>query len=460
MQDNIWKKTLAQIEIKLNDESLFNRFFKFTTLLSIENQTAKIGTWGTFANQILSTKYKSMIIEILSFVYGKKLKIEFNIDKKMQELQSKDKEEVIDEIDVTETPLLQIHDDTDISLSIKLKKSGIDLKHSFSNFIVGSSNQLAHAAAKASSVDSRTFNPLFIYGKTGLGKTHLAHAVGRSIVEKDLSSKVLYVASETFLNELVSSIRTNKTLDFKKKYRELDTLIIDDIQMISKWVATQDEFFNTFNTLQSAGKLVILISDRPPEEIENLEQRLRSRFQGGMSVVIENPDLETRLAILNSKQIEFGTKLSQTILRDIAKLVNENIRELEGALNKVALMQSLKPEKELRYDEIQTILNKTAKEKRKEVKPMQVMEVVAAHYEIKVSELKSARRTANLALARQICMYIFAEEFRYKLEDIARFLNKKDHTTVLHGRDKVKQMIEEDGRFQKEVEGILNDILD
>lgn len=456
----LWKKTLAQLEIRLNDESSFRRYFKFSKLIKIEDSVATIGTCGSFISQIIQTRYKPLVLEILSQNYGKKISLKFEVDDEMLKLSQTDRNEVV--VDNDDVPLLNSAIGIDESVMHRLEKAGINPKYSFASFVLGDSNRFAHAAAfSVINNPNVRLNPLFIYGKTGLGKTHLAQAVGRAMIEKDISKRVLYVPSETFLNDLVGSIRTTKTTEFRKKYREIDCLIIDDIQMISRWVETQSEFFNTFNALNLANKQVILISDRPPEEIEKLEERIRSRFQGGISALVIEPELETRFAILLQKQKELNTSLSHQTLRDISRLVSSNVRELEGSLMKINLMQSLKPGVEISYIEIETLLGKTVTAtKRKSVKPQDVIKDVSEFYNFKVSEIKGNVRTANLALARQVCMYILSKEFGIKLEEIARLLNKRDHTTVLHAKNKIEQKLKNEPLFAREIEKIVTKILE
>lgn len=444
---DIWKKTLTQIEIRISDTGLYNRFFKFSKLLKIDLDTATVGTSGSFALQILNSKYKSTIQDLLSINYGKKLKVKFIIDETITKEYNEARVESEEEHIVEEPSLLNMKDGMNKDVSDKISKSGLNPKHTFSSYIVGDSNQMAHAAALSISKFPGTYNPLFIYGNTGLGKTHIAQAISIKIIESDISKKVLYITSENFLNDLVRSIKTNSTPEFRRKYRELDCLIIDDIQMISRWVETQKEFFNTFNELHNIQKQVILISDRPPEDIENLEDRLKSRFNGGLSVKIHEPGLETRIAILQQKAKEKNMVISGEVIRDIARLVTNNVRELEGAINKIGLMQSLKPNHNLTLDEIENILGKTAREKRKDLKPNEIINIVSSFFEVTSAEIKGDKRLAKISVARQTVMYIMVKEFGYRLEEVAKFVNRKDHTTIIHGRDNIQNKIDSDKKY-------------
>src|SRR5690606_14580206 len=263
---------------------------------------------------------------------------------------------------------------------------------------------------------------------------------------------------EAFMNDMVKGIKTGQSEKQRQKYRLLDVLIIDDMQLISTWVHTQTEFFNTFNELYNLGKQIILIADRRPEDIKSIESRLRSRMQGGMVVEIAQPDFETRLAILQRKADASGYMLKPAILEFIARTVNDNVRELEGALQKVALFNQMKPDGDLTLEEVAHTIGKDAKSKREQIKVPKVLKEVAKSFGVTVKDMKGPRRTKELALARQVAMYILREEFNYKLEEVAKFLNREDHTTVLHAIDKVKsKMMLQDG-FNRQVAQIITNI--
>lgn len=455
---SIWKKTLAQIEIKISDTDSFNRFFRFSQINVISSDSAEVAFAGQFITNIVKNKYKELITETLQLNVGKKVKVSFVSDNTLaQSLQKYNSQDIIEDPD--DIPLFQLNDGLANSESLKLEKCQINSKYTFANFIVGNSNRLAHAAALAiANTQGRKINPLFIYGKPGLGKTHLAQAVGRQLIERDFATKVLYVASETFLNDLVNSIKTNKTNDFKKKYRELDCLIIDDIQMISKWVETQTEFFNTFNALSLSDKQIILISDRPPEEIEKLEERIRSRFSGGLVVNIMEPELETRVAILIQKQKELETNLPHQTLNDIARIVMGSIRELEGALAKINVFQSIRKGELLSSAEIESILGKTVTERKMRMKPQEVIKFVCERYGFEPKEVKSTTRVANVALVRQICIYVLYKEFKLTLEDIAKIFGKKDHSTIIHSRNKIEKKLKAETDFRNQMNKLIDEI--
>ncbi len=446
----LWKTTLAQIEIKLDAPAQFKTFFQETKLIKVDGTNAVIGVPNPYTSEWLKSRYEKIIKETISYVYGSPLNPIFEIYQK----------ELVDTRQQKElSPLLSAENGVMGNLIEIISKSGLNPKYSVSNYIVGNSNRIAHAAALAV-IDKpgESYNPLFMHGKTGVGKTHLAQAIGRAILERSPHKKVLYTASEGFMNEMVRGIKTNQMDNYRKRYRAIDVLIIDDMQLISKWVHTQEEFFNTFNEMYNAQKQVILIADRRPEEIQNIESRLRTRMQGGMVVDLANPDFETRLAILQRKAEASGIQLRPPVLEFIARAVTDNIRELEGALQKVALFNQLKPNGELTLEEVAHTIGKDAQTKREQVKVPQVLKEVSKSFAITVKDLKGPRRIKELALARQVAMYILREEFNYKLEEIARYLNRQDHTTVIHAIDKIKsKMMVQDG-FNRQVSEIITSI--
>jgi chromosomal replication initiator protein len=450
---DIWKIVLAQIEVKLESPAHFKTWFKDTTLISIEGGMAKIGVKNSYTSEWLKKRHYKLISSTLSYVYNKDCSLEFVIDKG---LVNKPNAKIKPEDIANESPILNVGEIFDKNVKSLLSKAKLNESYNFKNYVVGPSNKLAHAAAMGVARNpGQSYNPLFIYGKTGLGKTHLAQAIGSFIIEKDPEKKVLYVSSEGFLNDMVKSIRSGKSAEFRQKYRTLDLLIIDDIQFLSKWQETQNEFFNTFNVLYNDKKQIILISDRPPQQIEKIEDRLRSRFQGGMSVDVTQPDFETRLAILQQKCIELSIELPLHIIEYIAKLVTDNVREMEGALQKITLYNSMK-EGDLSDEEIATILGKDFKSKREKIKPALVIKKVAKEFEVTAKDIKGPRRTAELALARQVCMYLLRQELGYKLEEVAQILERKDHTKVMHAVDKIKSKIMSDDGFKNQVEILIN----
>lgn len=455
-EKQLWKTTLAQIEIKLDAPATFRTFFQETKLIAIEGNTAKVGVPNPYTAEWLKNKYEKLIKDTISYVYGETLNPVFVVQRSDGDII-----EIEDATNEEKQPLLSMENGMMGNVMEAIRKSGLNSKYTISNYVVGNHNAVAHAAALAIIENpGHIYNPLFINGKTGLGKTHLAQAIGRAVLERDPKKKIVYTSSEGFMNDMVKGIRSGQNEKTRAKYREIDVLIIDDMQLISKWVHTQEEFFNTFNELYNAGKQIILIADRRPEEFKNIEARLKSRMLGGMVADIGNPDYEMRLAILLRKAETSGITLKQHVIEYIARSVTENIRELEGALQKVSLFNQMKPSGDLTLEEVAHMIGKDVQSKRSQIKVPQVLKEVAKGFNVSVKDLKGPRRTKDLALARQVAMYILREEFNYKLEEVAKFLNREDHTTVIHAIDKIKsKMMVQDG-FNRQVAQIITNIQD
>jgi chromosomal replication initiator protein len=452
----LWKIALAQMEVKLDNPVHFRTWFMPTNLIEIKGKKATVAVRNHYGADWLKRKHQDMLESTLSYVYGEKVKVNYKISEELTE------EPATKTIKTTQKSpsLLDINEGESNDLHQQLVKAKLNPKLSFENFVAGESNSMAHAAAQAVADNpGEVYNPLFIHGHTGLGKTHLAHSVGRRVLERNSNSKVIYISAEGFMNEMVKAIKSGKNIKFREKYRKsADILIIDDIQFISTWEKTQTEFFNTFNVLQAANKQVIIISDRPPEDLEKLTPRLRSRFQGGMVVDVARPEYEHRLAILERKLTQMGKKLHARYLEFIAKNITDNIRELEGALQKIVLINGLQPEHELTMEEVAKQLGKDTLTKRKKITVPSVIKTVAKEFDLKVSDIKSRRRTAEVALARQVCMYILRQELNYKLEEIAKFLNRKDHTTIMHGVDKIASKRLADEAFRNQMVRLVDKV--
>jgi chromosomal replication initiator protein len=327
-------------------------------------------------------------------------------------------------------------------------------RYRFETFVVGNSNQLAYAASKSIAENpSGSFNPLFIYGGAGLGKTHLIQAVGQQIRESNPKKKVVYMSSDSLFTEIVTSIRYDRMPQFRDLYRTIDALLLDDIQFIAGKERTQEEFFHTFNALYEAQKQIVFTSDRPPKEIPTLEERLRSRFEWGLTADIQPPDLETKVAILRKKAEDKKIDLPHEIALFIAERVRSNVRELEGHLNKVAVYASLAGKRltiELAKEALKDVL---AKEERA-VTPEEIMRVVAAHYGLKVSELKEKSNARTKAFPRQVAMYMCKELTDLSYPEIGKKFNDKHHSTVMYSVQQIKKMIDGDPQFARTVEGL------
>ncbi len=319
------------------------------------------------------------------------------------------------------------------------KRSGVNSRYTFDNFVRGKSNDFAYSAAEAiaKSPDNSPFNPLFLYGGVGLGKTHLMYAIANEIMANNPDKKVLYFSSETFTNELIQSIREGKNQQFRDKYREIDALLIDDIQFLSDKEGTQEEFFHTFNALYNENKIIVISSDRPPKEIQILEERLRSRFSMGLTIDVKLPDFETRTAILSKKADTENISISENVTKYIAKNINSNIRDLEGALTRVNAYATLQ-NSEITIDIAETALKDLINEsKTNEITIPYIQEIVANYYGLTKEQILGKTRSKNIALPRQIAMYLSRELVDASLPTIGTEFNR-DHTTIIHGHEKIK----------------------
>jgi chromosomal replication initiator protein len=324
----------------------------------------------------------------------------------------------------------------------------INSRYSFENFVVGASNRLAHAASLAvAEKPAQAYNPLFLYGGVGLGKTHLLHAIGNMCYQRGL--QVLYVSSEEFTNDLINAIRSHTTQAFREKYRRIDVLLVDDIQFIAGKESTQEEFFHTFNTLHGQDKQIVITSDRPPKALVTLEERLCSRFEWGLTADIQPPDLETRLAILRAKADRIGCRMPDDLMELIARRVQSNIRELEGALTRVAAfadLSGLSLDRQLVETALVDLLPRRSK-----VQPDEIVRQVAETFGISVEKIIGRDRSRQIALPRQVAMYLLREEANISLPQIGEKLGGRDHTTIMYGCDKVADMMERDDRLRRQV---------
>ena len=343
------------------------------------------------------------------------------------------------------------------------ENTNLNPKYKFDTFVVGSNNKLAHSAALAvAESPGEVYNPLYIYGGAGLGKTHLMHSVGHFILEKNPKMKVLYVTSENFTNEVINCIRSGDALkmnNMREKYRTVDILMIDDIQFIIGKESTQEEFFHTFNTLHSAGKQIILSSDKPPKDMETLEERFRSRFEWGLIADIQPPDYETRMAILRKNAENYSKEIDDEVLRYIADNIKSNIRELEGALNKIIAFSKLN-NVDINFDYAEEALKDVIyPDKPKDVTPSLIIEVVAEHFGVDPEDITSKKRNSEFVQPRQVVMYLCRTMTATPLQSIAKILGKKDHTTVIHGIKKISEEMETNEELLNKIEVIRKKIL-
>lgn len=421
-----WEAILSIIELETSSVS-FNTWFKETELLSIEDNTLFISVKNEFTKEILNTRYIELIRNSALQILNKDYNIKFMLP---------------NEQTTTEQKAAKRNEQLQDPLN---NPSNLNPRYVFDSFVVGNSNRMAHAAALAvSEAPARAYNPLFLYGGVGLGKTHLMHSIAHYILDQNPSAKIIYASSEKFTNELINSIRDDKNESFRNKYRNIDVLLIDDIQFITGKERTQEEFFHTFNALYEANKQIIISSDRPPKEIETLEERLRSRFEWGLIADIQSPDLETRIAILRKKAEIESLSVPEDVLLFIAKTVISNIRELEGALNRILAFSSLtnKPiTVELANEALKDLISK---DRPKIITAEYIQEIVATYFHLKPEELKSSKRTRNIAYPRQIAMYLCRKLTDLSLPKIGEKFGGRDHTTIIHGFEKISRELQTD----------------
>ena len=350
----------------------------------------------------------------------------------------------------------------DLSLTDALKNANLNSRYTFDSFVVGSSNDLAHAACVATAeLPGEQYNPLYIYGGAGLGKTHLMQSVAHFILQQNRNAKIRYVTSETFINEFVDSIRNKNNsspAEFRKKYRELDVLLIDDIQFLIGKEGTQEEFFHTFNTLYDNRKQIIIASDKPPKDIDNLEERLRSRFEVGLIVDIQMPDVETRMAILRKKEELEGYNIDNEVIKYIADNIKSNVRELEGALTKVVAKSRLVKQPITLSLAEELLKDHITPSERKEITSELIIEIVADHYNLKTSDLASVTKKKTISYPRQIAMYLCRELTNVPLVTVGELLGGRDHSTVIHGCEKISTELQTNEQLKSTIESLRKKI--
>lgn len=428
----VWRAVLGELEVVLSKAN-FTTWFKNTSLLYAKDGVFIISTPNAFTKEWLSQRYHRQIIEALGNVCSEVKEIKYQVG----QIALKKEEVVL--VPRKEEPRRD-------------KNGELNPKYTFETFIVGNSNKLAAAACQAVTKNlGKVYNPLFIYGGAGLGKTHLLQAIGNEILKNYPKKKVTYVACESFTNDFIQAISTGRTNKFKETYRTVDLLLIDDIQFLAGKEGTQEEFFHTFNALHQKDKQIVISSDRPPKAIPTLEERLRSRFEWGMTADIQPPDLETRLAILQSKCQEKGFKIDLNILEQIAKNIQYNIRELEGALNRLMIYSQLNNINLTLETSLEILKDIISPPKKQTIGSEKILQTVASFYELKVEDLLGKKRNKELVYPRQISMYLLREEISQSYPKIGEILGGKDHTTIIYGVSKIKKRVSEDEVTRHEV---------
>ncbi|UXR86749.1 chromosomal replication initiator protein DnaA [Staphylococcus felis] len=441
-EQEIWENVLKLCQEGITKVS-YDTWLKDTTLHALSNDEAIVITPQLFVSQWLASNYTDLIRDFLKRVTNKHIEnIRFVTEDDLDDLESH-------KVNEQQLPLVET----------ATSSEQFNTNNTFETFVIGPGNRFPHAASLAvAESPANAYNPLFIYGGVGLGKTHLMHAIGHYVLENNPNARVLYTSSEKFTNEFIQSIRNNDTESFREKYRNIDILLIDDIQFIQKKEQTQEEFFHTFNDLHQNKKQIVISSDRPPKEISTLEERLKSRFQWGLIVDITPPDFETRMAILQKKTEEENLDIPIEALTYIANQIQTNIRELEGALTRVLAYSKLQGKPittELTADALKDIIQVT---KSKKITIQDIQKVVGEYYSVRIEDFVAKKRTKSIAYPRQIAMYLSRELTDFSLPKIGEEFGGRDHTTVIHAYDKIKKDIENDPTLKQEIEELEKNI--
>ncbi|HCJ59015.1 MAG TPA: chromosomal replication initiator protein DnaA [Clostridiaceae bacterium] len=430
----IWDKTLDIIKVELTEVS-FNTWLKSITPIMINDEMILFHVPDDFTKGIIETRYATLIKNALKQVTSKYHELKFTVNETEADMEKSNN--VMGKKEVEE-----------------VVNTSLNPRYTFDTFVIGNSNRLAHAASVAvAESPAKAYNPLFIYGGVGLGKTHLMHAIGHYALNQNKRAKVVYVSSETFTNELINSIRDDRNIEFRSKYRNIDILLVDDIQFIAGKERTQEEFFHTFNSLYEANKQIIISSDRPPKEIPTLEDRLRSRFEWGLIADIQPPDLETRVAILKKKAKIENLVIPDDVMLYIAKKILSNIRELEGALIRIVAYSSLtnrEINEDLASEALKDIISNS---KPKFITADLIKEKVGEFFNVKVEDFNAKKRTRSIVYPRQIAMYLCREMTDLSLPKIGEEFGR-DHTTIMHAYDKISS----DMNIDPELKNIINDL--
>ena len=416
----------------------YETWIKNLEIQSFDNDIVVLVASSGFQKESIQSRYYDLLTNTFNFITNKECQIN-----------------IISKDELQEEEAINLPNDVGYGYS----NSTLNPKYTFDTFVVGNNNRFAHAAALAvAEAPATSYNPLFIYGGVGLGKTHLMHAIGNAILRKNKKANILYVTSEKFTNQLINSIKDNTSAQFRDKYRNIDVLLIDDIQFIAGKERCQEEFFHTFNTLHESGKQIILSSDRPPKDIQLLEDRLKSRFEWGLIADISNPDYETRLAILRKKAQLDNIIIDDEILSNIANRIDSNIRELEGTLNKLIAKSSL-TNSPITMEMAERAINDIVAQQEKVISAEFIQETVAKYFNINAKDLRGSKRSNDIAFPRQIAMYLCRNVAQMSLPQIGKDFGKRDHTTVMHACTKIENEIKENQNTKLIVESVKNILL-
>ncbi len=438
----VWRAALGELQVSLSPAN-FETWLKDTALVSVDESRFRVAVPNGFAKDWLETRYRSLIAQTLARIVGYSVNVEF---------------------EVREGLTTAAGDAPATAASVRLEPgrvggeggtTNLNPRYTFANFIVGSANRLAHAASlSVAERPGHAYNPLFLYGGVGLGKTHLMHAIGNQVIAKFPRKRVVYATSEKFTNEFIASIQQGKIDEFRARYRRIDLLLIDDIQFIADKERTQEEFFHTFNAIHEDGKQIVMSSDRPPKAILTLEERLRSRFEWGLIADLTAPDLETRIAILRAKAEEGALPITSDVIEFIARKVVSNIRELEGALNRIIAFASMGATP-ISIELAQAVLsNVLYNPKKRQVTPERIAKAVSDYYSVPLDVLQGQKRDKSIVMPRQIAMFLMREETDVSLLRIGAELGGRDHSTVLHACDKITRESAVNDELRREIAAV------
>jgi len=443
---NIWEDILSRVQAKVNRHSFYT-WFKPTAFVADDGQTVTVRVPNALFKDWITKHYSGVIAEALGEVQRSEALVSFVASgtaeaepprpplevRTLESVRTEERETTLAEHVLTAVP--------------PTSSAGLNPRYTFDTFIVGSSNQFAHAACRAvAEAPSRSYNPLFIYGGVGLGKTHLMHAIGHYVLQHDRNLALTYISSERFMNEMINAVRYDRLIDFRERYRSVDVLLVDDVQFLAGKEGTQNEFFHTFNALYDSQKQIVLSSDCPPHEIEQLEERLRSRFEWGLIADIQSPDLETKVAILKKKAEAEAVPLPDSVAIYIAGRIKSNIRELEGSLIRLIAYASLTG-RELSVDLAQEVLRNVKEYEEKAITIDHIQKFVSDYYQLKLTDLKSRNNSKSIAMPRQVAMYLCKALTHASLPEIGRSFGGKHHSTVIHSIRKVEALRKEDAQF-------------
>jgi chromosomal replication initiator protein len=449
---NIWEEILSRVQAKVNRHSFYT-WFKPTAFVADDGSTVTVRVPNALFKDWITKHYSGIIAEALQEVRRAEALVYFVASGTAEaEASTTTLPQPVAHVITSADPGIRQLDAPTFSEDtlppvLPTSSAGLNPRYTFDTFIVGSSNQFAHAACRAvAEAPSRSYNPLFIYGGVGLGKTHLMHAIGHYVLLHDRNLVLTYISSERFMNEMINAVRYDRLIDFRERYRSVDVLLVDDVQFLAGKEGTQNEFFHTFNALYDSQKQIVLSSDCPPHEIEQLEERLRSRFEWGLIADIQSPDLETKVAILKKKAEAEAVPLPDSVAIYIAGRIKSNIRELEGSLIRLIAYASLTG-RELSVDLAQEVLHNVKDHEEKAVTIDHIQKFVSEYYQLKLADLKSRNNSKSIAMPRQVAMYLCKNLTHASLPEIGRSFGGKHHSTVIHSIRKVENLRKEDGQF-------------